>query len=68
METTIKIEGMSCCHCTSAVKNALAETDGVVSVEVSLEEKCAKVVFDENKVSVENLKEVVEDQGFDVVD
>lgn len=67
METIIKIEGMSCKHCTSSVQNALNEISGVRMAEVSLEEKCAKVVFDENKVSIDALKTVVEDQGFDVV-
>ncbi len=68
METIIKIEGMSCKHCTASVQNALAATAGVSAVEVSLEDKCAKVVFDESIVSVEDLKNTVEDQGFDVVE
>lgn len=68
MEVIIKIEGMSCNHCTASVQNALSETSGVNAAEVSLENKCAKVVFDESVVSLEDLKQVVEDQGFDVVD
>ena len=53
MEVIIKIEGMSCNHCTASVQNALSETAGVNAAEVSLENKCARVVFDESVVSLE---------------
>ena len=67
MEKIIKIQGMSCNHCTASVQKALDETKGVESAEVSLEGKCARVIFDENEVTLEELNAVVEDQGFDVV-
>ena len=44
---TISIEGMSCEHCVRAVKDALSSQSGVKSVDVSLEEKNARVVYDE---------------------
>lgn len=40
---TIQIEGMMCQHCVSHVSAALQGVPGVGSVEVSLENKCAKV-------------------------
>lgn len=40
---TIQIEGMMCQHCVSHVSAALHAVQGVDSVEVSLENKCAKV-------------------------
>lgn len=40
---TIQIEGMMCQHCVSHVSAALHALHGVDSVEVSLEDKCAKV-------------------------
>lgn len=43
MKKKILIEGMSCEHCVGHVKNALEGLDGVTSVEVSLENKCAIV-------------------------
>ena len=67
MEKILKIDGMMCNHCKTAVEEALRKTDGVTKVEVSLEEKCAKVIFDEEKCSLNMLKTVIEDQGFDVI-
>lgn len=68
MEKIIKIDGMSCGHCVASVTNALKAVNGVESAEVSLDEKQAKVVFDDTKVSFEDLKNAVEEQGFDVVE
>lgn len=67
MKTVIKIDGMKCMHCVSAVEKALNEMDGVSKVEVLLDEGIAKVEFDENTVCVADLEEAIEDQGFDVV-
>ena len=39
MTTIIKINGMSCGHCSMAVKKALGQIEGVETVEVNLEEK-----------------------------
>lgn len=61
----IKIEGMSCSHCTSSIQSALLEVEGVNSVEVSLEEKQA-LIQGEN-LSNEELVKVITDQGYEVV-
>ena len=41
--TTLHIEGMTCAGCETAVKMVLKKTPGVVSSEVSYEEKRAVV-------------------------
>ena len=64
MKKKILIEGMSCEHCVGHVKNALEGLDGVTSVEVSLENNCAIV---ETTNSNEELKEAIEEEGYDVV-
>lgn len=43
MKTGLKIEGMSCDHCVSAVTTILKEVAGVKKVIVSLEDKAAVV-------------------------
>jgi P-type Cu+ transporter len=53
-------------HCKAAVTNALQELDGVKHVEVHLQEGTVDVDYDETKVSVEKLKEAIEEQGYDV--
>ncbi|EYE87650.1 hypothetical protein Q428_12100 [Fervidicella metallireducens AeB] len=61
----IKIEGMSCMHCVNHVKNALTDIAGVKSVEVDLKAKSAKVQLE--GVSDDELKNAIEDAGYEVV-
>ncbi|AYE34991.1 heavy-metal-associated domain-containing protein [Clostridium septicum] len=65
MKKKILIEGMSCNHCVSHVKEALEALEGVSQVDVNLEGKYATIetkVFD-NVV----LKEAIEEEGYDVI-
>lgn len=62
---TIKIEGMSCTHCSARVKTALESLRGV-SAEVSLEEKLARVKCPAS-TTAETLAKAVTDVGFTVV-
>ena len=64
MKKKILIEGMSCEHCVGHVKEALEGLDKVTSVEVSLQNKYAIV---ETTNSNEELKEAIEEEGYDVV-
>jgi len=66
MKKTMKIEGMSCSHCTGAVTRALEETPGVSNVQVSLEKKEAGFDVEDGRVSDAALKELIEDLGYDV--
>ncbi len=62
MEKIIYIDGMSCAHCQKRVENALNELDGV-SATVNLEEKSATLTLTKD-VSMDAIKEAVEDAGF----
>lgn len=64
--TKLNVEGMSCSHCVNAVKKAVGSLDGIHTVEVSLEEKAVSVEFDPGKSSVEQIKEAIDDQGYEV--
>jgi copper chaperone len=66
MTTTLQVQGMTCNHCKMAVTNALQQLEGVNRVEVHLEKGTVDVDFDETKVSIAQLKEAVEEQGYDV--
>ncbi len=66
MEKTIKIEGMMCMRCVEHVKKALESVDGVESVDVSLENKCAVVKLQKD-VETEVLNKAVTDAGYEVV-
>lgn len=62
--TTLKIDGMMCMHCVSHVDAALHGVPGVESVEVSLENKTARV---SGSADVEALKSAVVGAGYQVV-
>ena len=66
MEKTLKIEGMVCGNCVRHVDKALREIQGVEQVEVSLEDKSAKVQMG-CTVSDDVLKAAIEDAGYQVV-
>ena len=64
---TLNIEGMHCGGCIKSVTRVLTELDGVQSADVQLEGK-ANITFDENRVNVAQLIEVIEDAGFDATE
>ncbi|UCZ53586.1 copper chaperone CopZ [Bacillus shivajii] len=64
---TLKVEGMSCGHCVSSIEGSVGELNGVSSVKVNLDEGLVDVEFDTSKISLEKIKEEIDDQGFDVV-
>ncbi|HVI42513.1 MAG TPA: copper chaperone CopZ [Anaerovoracaceae bacterium] len=66
-KSVLNVEGMSCSHCVSAVTKAVTALEGVSGVNVDLEGKTATVDYDAAKVSLESIKEAIEDEGYDVV-
>ncbi|KAL2351477.1 E1-E2 ATPase-domain-containing protein [Cryomyces antarcticus] len=63
--TTFKVSGMTCGACTSAVEGGFKDADGVGSVSVSLVMERAVVQHDPARFSAENVKDMIEDCGFD---
>ncbi|MDN3449434.1 copper chaperone CopZ [Planococcus sp. APC 3906] len=63
---TLDVKGMTCGHCKMSVEGALKGLEGVSAVEVDLNSGKVDVTYDESKVSSENMKEAVEDQGYKV--
>ena len=63
----LNVEGMSCAHCENRVKKAVAALKGVAGVEVSLAEKKVTVELDSSAVTERQLKEAIEEQGYDVL-
>ena len=64
-EICIKIEGMTCGGCVRNVHQVLQALDGVDEVSVSLERGEAQVRCDTSRVTVAQLRDAVEDAGFD---
>lgn len=64
-EITLNVQGMSCQHCVKAVEGALSEAGAAGTVDLA--SGTVAVKYDESKVTVEALKEAIEEQGYDVV-
>jgi copper chaperone len=65
METIrLKITGMSCGHCESAVQNALQRKHGVRTATVDLERGTAEVDYDPAAVSPTQLAAAVAEEGY----
>ncbi|EGE03031.1 copper-transporting ATPase [Trichophyton equinum CBS 127.97] len=63
--TTIKVDGMTCGACTSAVESAFQGVNGAGEVSVSLMMGRAVVQHDPEVLSAEKVAEIIEDRGFD---
>jgi copper chaperone len=61
---TIQIQGMSCGHCVKSVREALQETEGVEVQNVEI--GSARIDYDPEKTSREQIEEAIEEAGFTV--
>ncbi|SFF04509.1 copper chaperone CopZ [Alteribacillus iranensis] len=66
MQTTLHVKGMTCGHCEKSVKGALEELNGVTAVDVDLSTGKVDVTYEEEKVTIDEMQEAIEDQGYDV--
>lgn len=63
MKTIIlNVSGMSCGHCVNAIQAAIQQAGGLAKVD--LPNNTVSLTFDETKVSIDILKEIIESQGY----
>lgn len=62
---TLQVEGMSCQHCVISIEGALKEIGA--AGKVNLESNTVDVSYDKNRITIESVKEAIEEQGYDVV-
>jgi copper chaperone len=61
---TLRVKGMTCRGCATSVASALKSTDGVEDAQVSYKRGTAIVKYDDEKVTVAKLREVITNTGF----
>ncbi len=67
MKTEIlTVEGMSCAHCEHTIKKAVSALDGVKTVNVALSAKKVTIEYDTEKLTLDTIRNVIEDSGYDV--
>ncbi|WP_248930613.1 copper ion binding protein [Paenibacillus hamazuiensis] len=62
---TLQVEGMSCQHCVISIEGALKEVGATGKVD--LKNNSVDVAFDENQLTIDRIKETIEEQGYDVL-
>jgi Cu+-exporting ATPase len=67
MKKIVRIEGMSCNHCSMAVEKALKKLDGVTDATVDLEGKTATIDMSDFVLD-DILIKAVEDAGYKVIE
>ncbi|GAB3264228.1 heavy-metal-associated domain-containing protein [Chitinimonas naiadis] len=67
MEQVFRIEGMSCGGCVASVERAVRTLNGIETVQVDLADKSARIRFDPALTTPAQVKEAIEDAGYDVV-
>lgn len=63
----LHVDGMSCSHCVNSVKKALDKISGVSSVSVSIDDGTVTVDYDETGTNIEQIKEAINEAGYEVV-
>lgn len=66
-KTTMQLEQLTCPTCVKKIETALAKTAGIEESSVSFSTSKVKAEFDESKVSADNIKDIIEKLGFDVL-
>jgi len=64
-KVTLHVKGMSCGHCVQAVEKAVRQAGASGSVDLA--GGTVTIEYDEGAVTLEQLKQAIEDQGYDVV-
>jgi copper chaperone len=62
---TIQVKGMSCNHCVNSVEGALKNLGAKGKVDLAIGQ--VTVEYDENKLSLEAIKEAIDEEGYTVV-
>ncbi|WP_264737676.1 copper chaperone CopZ [Cytobacillus firmus] len=63
---TLNVKGMSCGHCVNSIEGSVGKLSGVTAVKVNLDSGTVNVEFNPIQVTIDKIKETIDDQGYDV--
>ena len=64
--TVLNVPDISCEHCERTITGALQPVEGVTSVQVDIPSKQVRVDYDPNQVSIERMKEILQEEEYPV--
>ncbi|HHC78760.1 MAG TPA: mercury transporter [Flavobacteriia bacterium] len=62
----LHIKGMTCAGCEESINHSVKKIGGILRVETSHTEGTSTIEYDKNKVTVSEIKKVIEDKGYSV--
>ncbi len=65
---TVKISGMTCAACANRIEKAIGKLEGVLKASVNFAAEKLLVEYDNQKVSLDKIRETIEKIGYGVVD
>jgi len=60
------VEGMTCQMCVRHVREALESLEGVLEATVDLDDKKARITYDETKIAIEGMQRAVKEAGYEM--
>ncbi|HLR22891.1 MAG TPA: copper ion binding protein [Pseudogracilibacillus sp.] len=67
MKETLKVEGMTCSCCAGNVEKSVNKLDGISSIEIDVDNHEIKVDFNDDSVTLEQIKEKITGEGYSIV-
>jgi copper chaperone len=64
--TVLKVPDISCEHCERTITTALGPVEGIRRVDVDIAQRQVRVDYDEARVSVDAMKEVLREEDYPV--
>lgn len=64
--TTLVAPDISCEHCQHAIEGAVGKMEGVSSVKVDIPTKSVHISYDPQKVTLDKIEAVMDDEGYAV--
>jgi Cu+-exporting ATPase len=65
---SLKITGMTCATCAQTIEKALNKKEGIYRANVNLALETATVEYNPEQISLEGIKKVIRDVGYDVIE
>ncbi len=65
-QITLNVPDISCAHCEKTILSVLREQPGVNAVQVSIPAKTVLLDYDEQALSLEQVKELLDEEGYPV--
>lgn len=67
MKETLKVEGMTCSCCVGKVEKSVNQLEGVSSIEIDVDNEEVQVDLNKDTVTLDQVKEKIEAEGYKVV-